>query len=394
MNFPTQNNPNFINTNAIPNYEQFLRDNTGNNILTHQNIKIEENKTKTEKILNGCFNKMNYSYSLFKQSKIIESIKELKNGIKILKQLKEYIESKEQYLKNYITKINCLLSRYLKLQSKYYIELYNYHKKIFNYKPKDNSQSTKEYISQYIIKNNFISFNEIFEGEEENNLKNYLINTYNKAIISRNKSLLLYGPKGCGKSISVLALAQYLNANFIQIDNINFFKIEKFALELSHLCLYTQPIILYLKNIENYIPVMNHLYFIFDKLVNNNQIINQIFVIGSTNLKLEKLPKQLSNLFVYLHYVEPLLSKYRVDYVKFLSTNFNIYLNIKDENLNKICLENLNNYSNEDIKNILLSKMNQQNQENGISLSYNDIINACKLIPPSIKSEELIEKCS
>ena len=35
-----------------------------------------------------------------------------------------------------------------------------------------------------------------------------------------------------------------------------------------------------------------------------------------------------------------------------------------------------------------------ENQENGISLSYNDIINACKLIPPSIKSEELIEKCS
>ena len=68
--------------------------------------------------------------------------------------------------------------------------------------------------------------------------------------------------------------------------------------------------------------MINHLNFIFDKLVNNNKINNQIFVIGSTKLKLEKLPKKLSNLFIYLHYVEPLLSKYRVDYVKFLSTKF------------------------------------------------------------------------
>ena len=78
--------------------------------------------------------------------------------------------------------------------------------------------------------------------------------------------------------------------------------------------------------------------------------------------------------------------------LSFYQQNFNIFLNIKDENLNKICLENLNNYSNEDIKNILLSKMIQQNQENGISLSYNDLINACKLIPPSIKSDEFNSK--
>ena len=265
------------------------------------------------------------------------------------------------------------------------MELYNYHKTKFNYKPKDNSQSTKEYINQYIIQNNFISFNDIFQGEQENNLQNYLIHTYNKAIISKNKSLLLYGPNGCGKSISVLALAEYVKANFIQIDNINLFEIEKFSLELSFLCLSNQPIILYLKNIENFIPVINHLNFIFDKLVNNNKINDKIFIIASTKIKPEKLPKNLCNLFIILHYVEPLLSKYRVDYVKFLSQNFNIFLNINDENLNKICIENLNNYSNEDIKNLLLSKTYSQNQENGISLSYNDLINACKLIPPSIK---------
>lgn len=385
MNFPNQNNTNFINRNYIPNYEQVQRDDHQNTNSNHQNIKIEEEKKKTERILNECFKNMNDSYFLFKQSEILKSIEELKKGLKILKQLKEYIENKGIYLKEYIPKINCLLSRFLNLQSKYYMELYKFHKKKFNYKPKDNSQSTKEYINQYIIQNNFISFNDIFQGDQENNLQNYLINTYNKAIISKNKSLLLYGPNGCGKSISVLALAEYIKANIIQIDNISLFEIEKFSLELSLLCLSNQPIILYLKNIENFIPVINQLNFIFDKLVNNNKINNKIFIIASTKIKPEKLPKNLCNLFIYLHYVEPLLSKYRVDYVKFLSQKFNIFLNINDENLNKICIENLNNYSNEDIKNLLLSKTYSQKQENGISISYNDLINACKLIPPSIK---------
>ncbi len=385
MNFPNQNNTNFINRNYNPNYEQVQKDVHQNTNLNKQNIKIEEEKKKTERIFDECFKKMKDSFSLFKQSEIIKSIELLKKGLKILKQLKEYIEKKGIFLKEYIPKINCLLSRFLSLQSKYYMELYNYHKTKFNYKPKDNSQSTKEYINQYIIQNNFISFNDIFQGEQENNLQNYLIHTYNKAIISKNKSLLLYGPNGCGKSISVLALAEYVKANFIQIDNINLFEIEKFSLELSFLCLSNQPIILYLKNIENFIPVINHLNFIFDKLVNNNKINNKIFVVASTKIKPEKLPKNLCNLFIIFHYVEPLLSKYRVDYVKFLSQNFNIFLNINDENLNKICIENLNNYSNEDIKNLLLSKTYSQNQENGISLSYNDLINACKLIPPSIK---------
>ena len=73
-----------------------------------------------------------------------------------------------------------------------------------------------------------------------------------------------------------------------------------------------------------------------------------------------------------------------------MSKKFNLFLNINDENLNKICKENLNMYSNEDIKNILLYKTDSQNQENGICLTYNDLINASKLIPPSIKLDDSI----
>lgn len=388
MNIPNKNNANIININYIQNYKQVQKDPHQNTNLTQKNIKIEEEKKKIGYLFKECFKKMNDSFSLFKQSKIIESIQIIQKVFRNLQKLKEYIENKAIYLKEYIPNINCLLSRLLKLQSNYYIEVYNYHKKKLKYKPKDNSQSTKEYILQHIIQNTFISFNEIFEGNQENNLKNYLIYTYCKAIISKNKSLLLYGPNGCGKSISVLALAEYVNANFIQIDNINLFKIEKFALELSFLCLSNQPIILYFKNIENFIPVINHLNFIFDKLVNNNNIKNNIFIIASTKIKPEKLPKNLCNLFIYLHYVEPIHSEYRVDYIKFLSKKFNLFLNINDENLNKICKENLNIYSNEDIKNILLNKTDSQNQENGYCLTYNDLINASKLISPSIKLDQ------
>ncbi len=51
MNFPNQNNTNFINRNYNPNYEQVQKDVHQNTNLNKQNIKIEEEKKKRKEFL-------------------------------------------------------------------------------------------------------------------------------------------------------------------------------------------------------------------------------------------------------------------------------------------------------------------------------------------------------
>lgn len=388
MKFSNKNDINFTINNT-----QNLLNATQTNQFQYNNFnhEIEEERKKTEKILNTCQEYRIQSMNSFKETKIQESLEYLKKEFSILQRLKDYIEQKANYLKDYLPIIANLFSQNLKLKSHYYISLYSLTEKIFKYKPKDKAISTSEYINQYIIDNTFLTFNEVFQGDENDNLQNYLIKTYQKSLISNNKSLLLYGPKGCGKSISVLALAENENAKFIQIDNIEFFNIEKFSLVLSNICNANQPIILYFKNIEIFIPILNHINFIFDKLIKNNQVKNKIFIVASSSLKPEKLPKELTNLFVYLYYVSPIISKYRIDYIKFLSEKFNIFLNITDENLKKLNVEYLYDYSNEDIKNLLLYKNNFNEPRNGIVLSYEDIIHGCRLIAKSISQQDILE---
>jgi hypothetical protein len=72
MNIPNENNANINNINYIQNYKQVQKDPHQNTNLTQKNIKIEEEKKKTEYIFKDCLKKINYYLSLFKKSKIIE----------------------------------------------------------------------------------------------------------------------------------------------------------------------------------------------------------------------------------------------------------------------------------------------------------------------------------
>ena len=109
--------------------------------------------------------------------------------------------------------------------------------------------------------------------------------TYRKAIISKNKTLLLYGPKGCGKSLTAMAIANHIKAKFIQIDDPKFFiEDNKFAFELSNLSVARQPIIVYLKYIDAMYPALKFIYFFLDKIINGKTDNKILIIVARTHV--------------------------------------------------------------------------------------------------------------
>ena len=366
-----------------------------NSVSQQQNVpnNLEEERYKADKILTTCKGVRADAIKNYNSLKIQDAIKELNKEKNFLLRLKVYIETKATYLNDYLPYIIKTITENNNLLNKYSESIYLKFREIFTFKPKDNSISITHYINQYILETPFITFDDIFDPiqpNDNNNLKKYLKETYRKVIISKNKTLLLYGPKGCGKSIAAMAIANEMDAKFIQIDNVNFFSVENFAIELSSLCIYRQPIILYIKNIESMYPALQKIFYIFDRIL-LHKTDDKIFIIASSTCKPKQLDKKLYTYFVYLHYIGPFIVKYKKEYIQFICKKVNINLNVSNEELEKLCSGDLKYYSNEDIYKILyvIRELNENDNNliNGNVINYNDLIKGIKLIPSSISPE-------
>ena len=118
--------------------------------------------------------------------------------------------------------------------------------KISEYYPLNDKNNIESYIRSRIINNEFlINFKDIFLIPS-NNFKDYYEKYFKIINYKQNKNILLYGPKGCGKTLISQCFAGIENnIKYIMINNENFFTIEGFFRTFIKIIKLNQPIFKY-----------------------------------------------------------------------------------------------------------------------------------------------------
>ena len=105
------------------------------------------------------------------------------------------------------------------------------------------------------------------------------------------------------------------------------------------------------------------------------------------------LPKEVSNKFHYVHCIRPVDKNQKLNYIKFILEKVGVKINMNDEDLNNFVFQNLNNYSNGDIFNLIktaidMKKMELGNEEENKvyeeGLNDNDLKKALETVPGTL----------
>lgn len=165
---------------------------------------------------------------------------------------------------------------------------------------------------------------------------------------------MLYGPKGCGKTLISQCFAGIENnIKYIMIDNINFFSIEGFSRSLIKIIILNQPIVIFFKNINLYSsmsPILNRFNSIIDYL--NTVEKNKIYIIASCNHPNE-ITNEIKNKFK-IEFIPPIYNvNDKINYIKYLSKLTGIPLNLTEDDYMKVAIS-LRNFCNEDMKNLII----------------------------------------
>ena len=259
--------------------------------------------------------------------------------------------------------------------------------KISEYYPLNDKNNIESYIRSRIINNEFlINFKDIFLIPS-NNFKDY--EKYFKIINYRqNKNILLYGPKGCGKTLISQCFAGIENnIKYIMINNENFFTIEGFSRSFIQIIKLNQPIVIFFKNINKLLsPILNRFNSIIDYL--NTIENNKIYIIASCNHPNE-ISNETKNKFK-IEFIPPIINvNDKINYIKYLSKLSGIPLNLSEDDYMKVAIS-LRNFSNEDMKNLIIycnsitnniTKDDMINNINNIKFSLtDDILNKYNLL--------------
>ena len=264
--------------------------------------------------------------------------------------------------------------------------------KISEYYPLNDKNNIESYIRSRIINNEFlINFKDIFlipsnnfpSNNFKDNEKYFRIINYRQ-----NKNILLYGPKGCGKTLISQCFAGIENnIKYIMINNENFFTIEGFSGSFIKIIKLTQPIVIFFKNINKLLsPILNR----FNSIIDNLNTIknNKIYIIASCNHPNE-ISNETKNKFK-IEFIRPVVDlNDKINYIKSLSKLTGIPLNLSEDDYMKVA-QSLRNFSNEDMKNLIIycdsitnniTKDDMINNINNIKFSLtDDILNKYNLL--------------
>ena len=122
-----------------------------------------------------------------------------------------------------------------------------------------------------------------------------------------------------------------------------------------------KPLIVYIKNMEEMFSSMNDFNFLYDR-TSSSHLPNVIFIASST-VPVQMLPKEISKKFHYVHCIRPVDNNNKNNYIKFLSQKIGIRIHISDEDLISFAFKNLNNYSNGDIFNLIITAIEMKKKE-------------------------------
>ena len=354
---------------------------------------------RIQKIMKACESLYNKSITQYENFNIREAMISLCKAIKGLDGLKDSIINKKTSFTSLLPNIISLRNKAFKNIQEYRINIYQIINLKFKAVPYDQSQPLSEFSKRYLLTEPFLSFDDIFDPSMDQNKKlKFVMNDYfKKSQRMGYKSLLLCGPNGCGKTLAVHALAHDLKAKVAQIEGNQLFQIPYFAMEFAKVIFnYMQfkPLIVYIKNMEEMFSNMNDFNFLYDR-TSSSHLQNVIFIASST-VPVQMLPKEVSKKFHYIHSIRPVDKNHKIDYIKFLSQKIGIRLHISDEDLNTFSFKNLNNYSNGDIFNLIITAIEMKNKEIGDGeenkvykegLNINDLTNALNNAPGTLTPE-------
>ena len=257
--------------------------------------------------------------------------------------------------------------------------------KLFTNIKYEQKMSLEAYAKKFILTCPFISFEDIYDPTNE--VKKKMLDIYERSKKTGNKSLLLYGPKGSGKTLVVHALAKQIGGIVAQIEGVNNFKIQFFVKEFARVSSeYTKrPIVIYVKNVETIVNnALPELLFLFDKFINNKRDI--IFIVSSS-IPPQNLPKQLK--FYYYLLINSANQQNKYGLFKFLTNKFGINVNMIEQDIMNFVYQNFRNYSNYDVFQVLKSALDMKKQNGGNlqEVDRNVIENALRTVPGSLSQQ-------
>ena len=368
-----QRNNNLNNQNNIFNNQNFNNNinqnnqfgNQSNNKVIKKSVNInssnEDDIKKIKAIIEKCESLYDTSKTQYDNFNIREAISTLVKTIKGLDTLKNNINKEKQFCSYLLPYVKGLRDKSFSTLQEYRIMVYKIIPIRFRpafYKPYENpNDSLINFCSKYILNKPFISFDDIYESissDEIQKLKYTLSSSIVQAKKTGNKCFLIYGPKGCGKTLYVHALANYIGAKIAQIDGIELFKIPFFAREFVKACfwgLQNNAIIIYMRNIEQMFSTINNFNYIYDKVSSSYHL--NVYFFASSSINRYNLPKQVVDKFQFFQCVKPIDNNHKSDYIRFIGTKIGIEIKVNEQNLNKFVMENLYNFTNEDIFDII-----------------------------------------
>ena len=388
-NFKNQNNFNNQNNN------NFNRNNAPNNTPNNSNTPSTDNEKdlkKIQAIIGKCQSLLDASKREYEAFNIREAITTLCKTIKGLDSLKQTINTQKQLFSVLLPQITSLRNKSFSNLQEYRIMVYkiiNIRFKPVLFRPYDQNETLIDFCSKYILHKPFISFDDIYDNnsvDESKKVRNSLNFYVDQANKTGNKCFLVYGPHGCGKTLTIHALANKLGARIAQIEGIELFKIPFFSRDFIKACFSSinfKPLIIYMKNIEQMFSTMNNFNFIYDKVSSSFQL--NVYFFASSSINAYNLPRQINDKFQFFQLINPVDKKKRSEYIRFISEKIGIAIKINEQELNNFAMEKLNNFSNGDIfdliRNAIGIKKNNgpPDDENWVyreGLYLDDILNA------------------
>ena len=432
-NIYNSNNNNFNNKNFNPdnnnfnnqnnNYRSNINNNNINNIASNDNLGNNEkdpnlqktipqessndNDTKRIKaIISKCESVVNTAKTQYDAFDIRDAITTICKAIKGLDTLKNTINTQKQNCSYLLPLVTALRNKSFATLQEYRIMIYRIIPIRFKpvlYKPyEDHNDSLINFCGKYILNKPFISFDDIYENksiDEMKKIKNTLNNNLSQAQKTGNKCFLIYGPKGCGKTLYVHALANQMGAKIAQIEGIELFKIPFFSREFIKACfanMQFKPLIIYMKNIEQMFSVMNNFNYIYDKIASSYEL--NVYFFASSSINVYNLPRQIADKFQFFQCIKPVLKEDKSDYIRFIGRKIGIEIKMNDKELNNLAMDNLNHFSNRDIFDLICNAIEikkQNSPPNDLNMVYreglyeDDIMKAFSNVQGSLTTEIL-----
>ena len=400
------NNNNNFNSNDENPYKKNISNNDiniDNHIIVtkiYKEIKIENNSKEyktIEAIIKKCESLYYKAKSYYDNYNIKSAISSLLKINSTLSSLKITIQTKQKDYQCFLPQINSLESKSIFTLNNYRINLYDLISKRYksiNLAQSQNNEILTTLCSHLILQNPFISFEDVFNN---NNILSIFSNCLEEANRRQKKCILLYGPRGSGKTLLVHALAQKLGANVAHVEGSEYLKIPYFGKEFVKVCFknigINRPFFVFMKNVEDMFNSRKQFDFIYDKVASSFKM--NIYFIASTSVDIRNLPKDFLDKFQFYLEVNNVSIPKKVEYMRFICERLGININANNHELNNFVEQFIRDFSNKQIFQLIKNAINKKIDSNGQNevsnwvyqegLNLQDLYNVASSIDPYLK---------